>query len=134
MEEVDLLRPLREFMSEPTRLGDRLAVALLPTDKSEKDEAAQKIRLLRGYGVYSIHYGWASMAIGEDSAARRKNPGIRWLALVKEIKDKVDNVLVLFSDPEKFETALNKECQSTADTENEIFHNIEAKTHASLIS
>jgi tetratricopeptide (TPR) repeat protein len=131
MEEIDLLRPLREFISEPTRLGDRLAVALLPGEKSEREEAAQKIRLLRGYGVYTIHYGWASME-EKDQTGEEKKSDVRWLALIKAIKDKVDTVLALSSDSQKFEDAINKESlphiKEEADTtEDNIFHNIAAR-------
>lgn len=97
MKEVDLLRPLREFMGGANRLGDRLAVALLPAEGEERTEAAQKIDLLKRYGVYAIHYGSASMFADEKS-----QPGIRWLELIKKIKDRADKVFQLFDDPQNF--------------------------------
>ncbi|NOT57505.1 MAG: hypothetical protein HOP18_23110, partial [Deltaproteobacteria bacterium] len=91
MDEVDLLRPLREFMSETTRLGDRLVVALLPADGEAKEESARKILLLRRYGVYTIHFGEASVS----SSAEEKKSG-RWLALIKKVKNSAEEILKLF--------------------------------------
>jgi tetratricopeptide (TPR) repeat protein len=56
-DEIDLLRPLRQFMSAPGRMGDRLAVALLPRHSDEPSAELRKIDLLQRFGVYTIHYG-----------------------------------------------------------------------------
>lgn len=64
MGEDDILRPLRQFMSEPQRVGDRVAVALLPGTKSRGEQLEEKSRLLVRYGIYAIHFGRAETANG----------------------------------------------------------------------
>lgn len=57
MKEVDLLRPLKQFLGSDRYLGEQLAIALLPAMKSEKDLGFEKIDLLKKFGVYCVHYG-----------------------------------------------------------------------------
>jgi hypothetical protein len=57
LEEVDLLHPLRQLLSMPTRVGDRVAISLDPELKDKRETAARQIELLQKYGIYSIPYG-----------------------------------------------------------------------------
>ena len=57
MGEDDLLRPLRQFMSGPARVGDRVAIALVPAMDDRAKRTEEKIALLGRYGVYAIHFG-----------------------------------------------------------------------------
>jgi tetratricopeptide (TPR) repeat protein len=57
MGEDDLLRPLRNFMSEGPSGRESDAVALLPDMKGEQSRLEEKATLLRRYGVYTIHFG-----------------------------------------------------------------------------
>jgi tetratricopeptide (TPR) repeat protein len=109
MDEMDLLRPLRQFMSTPTRIGDRVVIALLPKLKDEKKTELQKIDLLQRFGVYSIHFG--------NAAAPRKEEKIlsdnellkihrAWLPAISGLKEAIDEALRPFNDAKEFEAIL----------------------------
>jgi hypothetical protein len=78
MGEDDLLRPLREFVGDQLPDPGRLAVALLPATKPNKDIELEKARLLQTFGVYALHFGFGEEAPGTEEAptAERKEP---WL-------------------------------------------------------
>jgi hypothetical protein len=57
MGEDDLLRPLRQFMSETPGATQPASVALLPNLWGASTVVEEKIALLRQYGVYTIHWG-----------------------------------------------------------------------------
>lgn len=62
MGEDDILRPLRQFMSTPSRIGDRVCVALIPGKYDFRYCIEEKIDLLGRFGVYTIYFGNASVA------------------------------------------------------------------------
>ncbi|MBI1405082.1 MAG: hypothetical protein GC145_03030 [Caulobacter sp.] len=73
--EDDLLRPLRQFMSTPSRVGDRIAIALIPAMAERRKTYEEKIALLGRYGVYSIHFGIAAF---DAASPIRRQPGGGW--------------------------------------------------------
>lgn len=75
MSEDDILRPLRQFMSQPQRVGDRVAVALLPGADDRRKQIEQKSFLLVRYGIYAIHF--------REATARGRTGD--WLPLVHSI-------------------------------------------------
>jgi SIR2-like domain len=98
MDEIDLLRPLREFMSSPARLGDRVVIALLPADDLPTKLAKRKIDLLRRYGVYTIHYGRASSTGTAGATLSNYTDWDRhpfWLAWLRQFRKAADQVLKL---------------------------------------
>jgi tetratricopeptide (TPR) repeat protein len=57
--EDDLVRPLRQFVHDPTVGAGRVAVALLPMwYKDSRTEQSTAIRNLQRYGVHTVHYGY----------------------------------------------------------------------------
>jgi hypothetical protein len=79
MGEDDILRPLRQFMGQESRLGDRLAVAIMPGRKVREARLLEQMTLLNRYGVYGIYYGAATLT-GDE-----KVPD--WMARVIDIAD-----------------------------------------------
>jgi hypothetical protein len=69
MNEDDVLRPLRHFVSEVQRQHGRVAVALLPQLTTSAKTAEQKVALLGRFGVYAIHYGGARFGEGPNARA-----------------------------------------------------------------
>jgi tetratricopeptide (TPR) repeat protein len=63
--EDDVLRPLRQFMSEGRGGREAEAVALLP-DRDVKTRVEEKVLLLHRYGVYAIHFGKAHIRGTEE--------------------------------------------------------------------
>jgi tetratricopeptide (TPR) repeat protein len=61
MREEDLLRPLRQFLSEKIPRTDRLAIALLPGAKKAPDRRREVISYFVLYGVYILHSGCATI-------------------------------------------------------------------------
>jgi len=61
MGEDDILRPLREFMETPTRVGDRASVALIPGKYGIQYCTEEKVALLGRFGVFAIHFGTAAV-------------------------------------------------------------------------
>ena len=81
MGEDDLLRPLRQFVGDRAPSPGRLAVALVPLDKTRIKAEAEKITNLQRYGAYTIHFGridGLGEAIGEP-----KNES--WLYLISDV-------------------------------------------------
>jgi tetratricopeptide (TPR) repeat protein len=58
--EDDLVRPLRQFVNDPTMGAGRLAIALLPALDDDVALERTAIRNLQRYGVYSVFYGAAT--------------------------------------------------------------------------
>jgi SIR2-like domain/MalT-like TPR region len=75
VEEDDILRPLRQFVTGAAHQRDRMAVALLPAIGPDAKMAHAKLELYLRYAVHAIHYGfdysqgaaqpWLSIAVGE---------------------------------------------------------------------
>lgn len=85
MGEDDILRPLRQFMGQESRLGDRLAVAIMPGKKRQNARLLEQMTLLNRYGVYGVYYGAARIADGEAIIAD-------WMAQLIEIADAARDV------------------------------------------
>lgn len=100
MDEIDLLRPLREFVgtAQSGHHIDKIAIALLPAEQSSQKRIARKIDLLRRYGVYTIHFGAATMP-GAHSAS---SPTTLWLECIASLKKDVDDIAGRFQDISTF--------------------------------
>lgn len=61
MGEDDILRPLRQFMSSPARIGERVSIALIPGKYDRRYCTEEKTALLGRFGVYAIHFGNAKV-------------------------------------------------------------------------
>lgn len=66
MQEPDILRPLRAFSEDVSRLCDRPAIALLPRTGDLHAREMLTASTLARYGVYTLHYGAATVD-GEDA-------------------------------------------------------------------
>ena len=81
MTEDDILRPLRQFMAQDTRLGDRLAVAVMPGLYRGAKRELEQMALLNRYGVHAIYTGAAGFGTPDNCP--------NWLAYVLAIADAV---------------------------------------------
>ena len=68
VEEDDIMRPMRQFMTGARHRRDRMAVALLPALSGDVPAYHQKLTLYLRFGVHAIHYGYA-----HDSSKKRIN-------------------------------------------------------------
>ena len=83
MSEDDVLRPLRQFMSDRSRAEGRRAIALLAADGSKTARAAQSSSLYVRYGVHAVYYG---DAIVEVDGREKSIPWLHYLlTLVDEL-------------------------------------------------
>ena len=57
MAEQDLLRPLRQFMSDRDPATSRTAIALLPASKDKTERIKTSAALYVRYGVHAVYYG-----------------------------------------------------------------------------
>ncbi len=99
MSEDDILRPLRQFLTERKSRVDRQAVVLLPADASRGRRIEETIAHYNRYGVFTMHFGLATLAgRGVDEPrdapstdARAAEPGrereseLQWLALARQM-------------------------------------------------
>jgi tetratricopeptide (TPR) repeat protein len=92
MGEDDILRPLRQFMSNPSRVGDRIAVAIVPALEDKAARTQEKIAHLGRYGVYTIHFGRANVEFADpEQSSREIDDGLAdWLPWVWQIKRDID--------------------------------------------
>jgi tetratricopeptide (TPR) repeat protein len=65
MNEADLLRPLRQFISDRDREVGYTSIVLLPAEKDEAARAKTSTALYLRYGVHTIFYGGGQVTIGE---------------------------------------------------------------------
>ena len=77
MSEDDVLRPLRQFVSNQERRWDRTTIALLGSTKGPDVERTQSSVLYTRYGVQALFYGKAHV----DLAGRDKPVEVDWLRL-----------------------------------------------------
>lgn len=81
MSETDLLRPLRQFMSNEDRTSGYSSVALLPAEHMFEDRTKYAAALYLRYGVHTIFYGG-----GEIKLDGQGDPiSIDWLATIMAI-------------------------------------------------
>lgn len=93
MREADLLRPLRQFMSNRDRTIGYNAVALLPADQPMDNRTKFATALFLRYGVHTIFYG--SGEIDYDLRGEEKRScSIDWLAQITSLIGSLDDVLI----------------------------------------
>ncbi|MCA1243516.1 SIR2 family protein [Stappia stellulata] len=65
MTEADLLRPLRQFISDRDREVGYTSIVLLPAEKDEAARAKTSTALYLRYGVHTIFYGGGQVTVGD---------------------------------------------------------------------
>lgn len=93
MTEGDLLRPLRQFMSNRDRTLGYQAIALLPAEKPVEERTKFASSLYLRYGVHTIFYGGGEIELEAGEGERTRN--LDWLhrimaliaALSQHVKD-----------------------------------------------
>lgn len=63
MGEPDVLRPLRQFMSDQASASTRSAIALFPAFKDEAERARDSAGLYLRYGVHTVYFGSGSIVV-----------------------------------------------------------------------
>ncbi|MEM9734594.1 MAG: SIR2 family protein [Pseudomonadota bacterium] len=105
MEEADLLRPLRQFMSNQDRTLAYQAVAILPGEKPIEARTKFSVTCFLRYGVHTIFYGSGRIKLDlrtesekEDEAQRGHKGGlyIDWLCRVLTIVKTVKSQLTVY--------------------------------------
>ncbi|RVT85904.1 hypothetical protein DXV76_09210 [Rhodobacteraceae bacterium CCMM004] len=95
MSEADLLRPLRQFMSNRDRIIGYHAVALLPAEKPAAERAKFAATCYLRYGVHTIFYGTGHVTAQVDGEVRKV--GLDWLyrvlTLTFTLKGQVSGVM-----------------------------------------
>ncbi|MEP4194113.1 MAG: SIR2 family protein [Aliishimia sp.] len=90
MEETDLLRPLRQFISNRDRTIGQTSIALLPAEKGLAARTKFAAALYMRYGVHTIFYGSGQLSYQKDE----KTHSIDWLhriiQLCSAIRDELD--------------------------------------------
>lgn len=87
MEETDLLRPLRQFISNRDRTVGYTSIALLPADRGMAARAKFSAALFLRYGVHTIFYGSGTIRIGGYDR------GIDWLFRMIQLKKAMAKVV-----------------------------------------
>jgi tetratricopeptide (TPR) repeat protein len=108
--EDDLVRPLRQFVHDPTVGAGRDAVALLPMrDADKKAEQGTAIRNLQRYGVHTVHYGWVSP--NSDNRHEEK----RWLGPFIDLLGKLRKAIGELKDQGLSSTEIDEKKRSIGD-------------------
>lgn len=92
--EDDILRPLRQFLTERQSRSDRQAVALMPANGTEARETAETIALYSRYGVLTHHYGIGAVRRIRDD--RSDYEPVRWLAQFTNLLDTCRQLFVAY--------------------------------------
>lgn len=96
MEETDLLRPLRQFISNRDRTVGYTSIALLPADKGMAARAKFASALYLRYGVHTVFYGSGTVEVeGELEPV-----GIDWLCRIISVIDGLRAELKLWTKEE----------------------------------
>ena len=83
LKESDVLRPLRQFMSDQAGASSRMAIALFPADKNEAARARDSAGLYLRYGVHTVYYGSGTVQV--DLKGRAFEQPIDWLHRISEL-------------------------------------------------
>jgi tetratricopeptide (TPR) repeat protein len=86
VQEDDILRPLRQFVTGPAHQRDRMAVALLPAVKGVQYNRYMTLELYLRYGIHTIHYGMV------DVEGPSGNVSHAWLNEAMLVLDAIDKV------------------------------------------
>lgn len=116
MEESDLLRPLRQFISNRDRTIEHTSVALLPADKNIKARTKLSSALYLRYGIHTIFYGG-----GEIDIEQGKEPpikcGIDWLHRIIALASALEEEVELWCDKDCPEDRSKKDILEFLNTE-----------------
>ena len=86
MTEDEILRPLRQFISDDDRRAGYRAVVLLTGDKPHKERTAWSAMLYQRYGVHTIWHGGGTIMAGQKSVP------IDWLYRVLKLIDALTDI------------------------------------------
>lgn len=90
LKEADVLRPLRQFMSDQAGASSRTTIALFPADKDESSRARDSAGLYLRYGVHTVYYGSGTISVKGNGGTIYEQP-VDWLHrimnLVNELRE-----------------------------------------------
>jgi len=107
MEEADILRPLRQFMSDQDRSVGYRAIVLLPADKDFDSRAKTAAGLYMRYGAHTIFYGSGDLPDPDADPNGRagSRQSVDWfyriVALIGKLKSAIESVAEDITDDEK---------------------------------
>lgn len=92
MSEDDILRPLRQFVTERKSYADRSGVVLLPADGSLARQVQEVIALYGRYGVLTKHYGVGDAETNQQPLHQGQLRWLNlWLAACDHLSDPLNN-------------------------------------------
>ena len=91
MSEADVLRPLRQFISNSDRQAGYNAMVLLPGEKDHSARMQIATALFVRYGVHTIFYGGGEVAIGNSEHGSKV--AVDWLYRILWLKDGVKEII-----------------------------------------
>lgn len=100
MEETDLLRPLRQFVSNRGRAIGHTAVALLPGDKPYAARTKFSSALYLRYGIHTVFYGGGQIGIKDDKEVTTQY-GIDWLHRIMALISSLESLVETWTDRKK---------------------------------
>lgn len=130
MSETDLLRPLRQFISNRDRTIGYTSIALLPADRSIRARTKFSSALFLRYGIYTIFYGSGALSLrrlkdvgrADVDATAKTDRGLDWmnrvLSLISAMKDLTESFLKAKTGKsdlsDQIASAIEKDCVSRA--------------------
>ncbi|QUJ75912.1 SIR2 family protein [Sulfitobacter albidus] len=85
MTEADVLRPLRQFMSNHDRAIPHRSIVLMPAEKGADDRAKTSAGLFLRYGTHTVFYGMAAISMDGEEKPRTVDWMHRMLSVVSEL-------------------------------------------------
>lgn len=95
MTEADVLRPLRQFMSDRDRTVSRTAIVFFPGVSSPDVQRKLAATLYLRYGAHTIHYGRARVLsrADEHKPAKDREPAqVEWLFLIGKVVSGLEQI------------------------------------------
>ncbi|WP_299877678.1 SIR2 family protein [uncultured Sulfitobacter sp.] len=111
MKETDLLRPLRQFISNRDRTIGYTSIALLPADGGIAARTKFASGLYLRYGVHTIFYGSGQVTLRDPDAAETQGlpRGIDWLHRVLKLTSVLKEITEAYlSDEDKLDDGLRE--------------------------
>lgn len=92
MQEADVLRPLRQFMSDKDRAIDRTAIVLYAADKPKATRASTATGLYLRYGVHTIFFGSGRIHVSGTGTTSDGWVKIDWLHYTIELINELRSI------------------------------------------
>jgi SIR2-like domain len=93
VDEDDILRPLRQFVTGSAHQRDRMAVAMLPASSKASRNRYNTLKLYLRFGIHTLHYGIVTVP-----SAQPPDTHVNWLGLANDLLDLCDKATRQITD------------------------------------